>query len=183
MRRKLFPFVCALLVGLQLVAPVGAQRRRAPRRVSETSANAAADARVGQLADEYLRGYYAFNPTEATAAGLHEYDSQLESRSPAAVAREVRRLRAMLQALMRIWPGALTEDARLDYQVLVSHAQAQLLELEDVRMWRRDPNLYNRLAAASVDNILKRNYAPVEQRLDAFLAREREIARLLAEAR
>jgi len=50
-------------------------------------------------------------------------------------------------------------------------------------MWQRNPNIYNGLLAASVDNILKRSYAPIERRLDALLAREREAARLLAEAR
>jgi hypothetical protein len=141
------------------------------------------NARFNQIADAYLRGYYAFNPTEATASGLHQYDAQLESRGRDEVAREVRRLRATLAALARIWEGALTEEARLDYRVLISHAQAQLLELEETRMWQRDPNVYNRLAAASIDNILKRNYAPIEQRLDSMLAREREVTRLLAEAR
>src|SRR5205085_8488843 len=67
--------------------------------------------------------------------------------------------------------------------VLLSHARAQLLELQEIRMWRRDPNVYNHLTSASIDNILKRNYAPVEQRLTAVLAREREIERLLSEAR
>jgi uncharacterized protein (DUF885 family) len=64
-----------------------------------------------------------------------------------------------------------------------SRARAQALELEDIRMWRRDPNLYVHAVAAGVDNILKRDYAPVERRLDALLAREREAQRLLSEAR
>ncbi|HYY97783.1 MAG TPA: DUF885 family protein, partial [Pyrinomonadaceae bacterium] len=38
-------------------------------------------------------------------------------------------------------------------------------------------------ASSAVDNILKRAYAPVEQRLPAVLARERQIPRLLEEAR
>jgi uncharacterized protein (DUF885 family) len=180
MKRK-FPGLSTALACLLFVCALSPCRVAAQggRRVTAAGVNA----RFNRIADAYLRGYYAFNPTEATAAGLHEYDSRLESRSAAAVAREVRRLRATLQSLMRIWPGALTDEARLDYQVLVSHAQAQLLELEETRMWRRDPNVYNRLAAASIDNILKRNYAPIEQRLDAVLQREREIARLLSEAR
>ncbi|HLL70627.1 MAG TPA: DUF885 family protein, partial [Pyrinomonadaceae bacterium] len=61
--------------------------------------------------------------------------------------------------------------------------RAELLELEDVRMWQRNPNVYNRLAASGVDNILKRNYAPIAARLDALVARERQIPRLLADAR
>jgi uncharacterized protein (DUF885 family) len=174
--------LCAL-VSLQLFAPASpAQKRRARRTVAAGGAGSQ-DARVAQIADEYLRGYYAFNPTEATAAGLHEYDSQLEPRSGAAVAAEVRRLRSTLAVLAKIREGALADEARYDFLWMQSHARAQLLELEDVRMWQRDASLYTGVAAAGVDNILKRSYAPVERRLDALLARERETARLLAEAR
>ncbi|HVG30231.1 MAG TPA: DUF885 family protein [Pyrinomonadaceae bacterium] len=176
--RALALALCAL-VSVQLAAPAPLAQRR-PRR---TAAAGAQDARVAQIADEYLRGYYAFNPTEATAAGLHEYDSQLERRSAASVAAEVRRLKSTLAALSKIREGALTSEARYDFLWMQSHARAQLLELEDVKMWQRDASLYNSIAAASVDNILKRSYAPVERRLDALLARERETGRLLAEAR
>jgi uncharacterized protein (DUF885 family) len=179
----------AVLLALALLtctlAPLeaDAQGSRSARRFPRADGSALVTARFNQLADQYLRGYYAFYPTQATALGLHEYDSQLESRSPSALASEVRRLRATLAQLARINPNVLTADARYDYLVLTSHARGQLLELQDIRMWQRDPNLYSRLSITGVDNILKRNYAPIEQRLDAVLAREREITRLLAEAR
>ena len=184
MKRKLFVLLFALACCSAALAPfaeVAAQTRR--RRVARPISSSYVAARFNQIADNYLRGYYAFNPTEATALGLHEYDAQLESRSSEAVAQETRRLRATLNELLRINPMVLAPEARYDYLVLVSHARAQLLELEEIRMWQRDPNVYNRLLSASVDNILKRNYAPVEQRLEAVLRREREITRLLREAR
>jgi len=133
--------------------------------------NRQTDARVAQAGDAYLRGHYAFNPSEATAAGLHELDPELEERSPESVAAEVRRLKGALAELSRIPEWRLSPDARYDFLVLQSHARARLLELEDVRMWRRDAGLYVRLASSAVDNILKRSYAPVEQRLPAVLAR------------
>ncbi|MDQ3816648.1 MAG: DUF885 domain-containing protein, partial [Acidobacteriota bacterium] len=185
MKRKLFVLPLTLAVIASQLLPsieVNAQRRPLRRSFPPTASNYLTT-RFNQIADEYLKGYYSFNPTEATAAGLHEYDSRLESRSREAVAREVRRLRDTVNLLAYINPAALAEDSRYDYLVLLSHARSQLLELQDIRMWQRDPNVYNRLAAASVDNILKRNYAPVEQRLSAVLAREREIERLLGEAR
>ncbi|HEX8558560.1 MAG TPA: DUF885 family protein, partial [Pyrinomonadaceae bacterium] len=101
----------------------------------------------------------------------------------AAVAREARRLKGVLAELARVPEWRLSPAARYDFLVVGSHARARLLELEDVRMWRRDPDVYTRLVSAGVDNILKRAYAPVEQRLPAVLARERQIPRLLAEAR
>lgn len=191
--RARFVFVVVVaLVMFQLVLPVGtlAQRRR-PRRVLQpspvvragVSSGAQQDARVAQIADEYLRGYFAFYPSEATAQGVHEFDSVLEARDADSVAREVRRLRGALAALARVPEARLSAEARYDYLVLQSHARAELLELEDVRMWQRNPNVYNRLLASGVDNILKRNYAPIAARLDALIARERQIARLLADAR
>ncbi|MDQ5836366.1 MAG: DUF885 family protein [Acidobacteriota bacterium] len=189
MRRKLLASLLALVVcasAAPLVSKVAAQRRRPVRRAGAAAGaglNRLYDARVTQIGDAYLRGFYAFNPTEATSAGLHEFDSRLEERGPDAVAAEVRRLRGVLAELARVPEWRLSPEARYDYLVLQSHARAQLLELEDIRMWRRDPNVYNRLAAACVDNILKRSYAPIEQRLAAVLARERQIARLLSEAR
>jgi uncharacterized protein (DUF885 family) len=171
-------FACTLLP-----LEVQAQRSRNSQRFPRPDGSTVVTARFNELADQYLRGYYAFYPSQATALGLHEYDSQLESRSPDAIASEVRRLRATLAQLARINPAVLTPDARYDYLVLTSHARGQLLELQDIRMWQRDPNLYSRLSLTGVDNILKRNYAPIEQRLDAVLAREREITRLLDEGR
>ncbi|HLM58820.1 MAG TPA: DUF885 family protein [Pyrinomonadaceae bacterium] len=186
MGRKLFAATLALATLWPLLgATASAQRRRPARRpASNASAvNRAWDARVAQMADAYLRGFYAFNPTAATAAGLHELDSQLEERGPEAVAREARRLRSLLAELARFPEWRLSAEARYDLLVVQSHARAQLLELEDVRMWRRNPNVYNKLVSASIDNILKRAYAPIERRLDAVLARERQIPRLLEEAR
>lgn len=187
MKRKLSVALVALVLAASSFQPftAPAQQRRPPRRTRRTPVISpqALQSRFQAIADAYLRGYYDFNPTEATALGLHEYDSKLESRSSESVAAEVRRLRAALAELARINANLLPPEARYDYLTLAAHARAQLLELEDIRMWQRDPNVYNRLAAASVDNILKRNYAPIEQRLDAMLAREREITRLLNEAR
>jgi uncharacterized protein (DUF885 family) len=184
LKRRPLALALTLLFAPQHASPAdsSAQRRRARRPAPAASATSQ-DALVARIADEYLRGYYAFNPSEATAAGLHEYDPRLETRSAEAVAAEARRLKGALAAMGRVRASALSDESRYDLLWMQSHARAQLLELEDVRMWQRDPNLYNRLAASGVDNILKRNYAPVERRLDALLAREREVPRLLAEAR
>jgi len=187
MKRKLSVFLIAsaVLVTALLAFDVSGQNRRRSRRPRGTGVvtSQALQDRFNRTADSYLRGYYEFNPTEATALGLHEYDSKLESRSREAITAEVKRLRGALTELARINSNLLPPESRYDYMTLSSHARAQLLELEDIRMWQHDPNVYNRLAAQSIDNILKRNYAPIDQRLDAMVARDREIARLLNDAR
>jgi uncharacterized protein (DUF885 family) len=189
MGRKLSASTFALLACASLCA-WGASAQRRGRRPAPRASSARAsglnrqwDARVAQVGEAYLRGHYAFNPSEATAAGLHELDSKLEERSPEAIAAESRRLKGALAELSRTPEWRLSSESRYDFLILQSHALARLLELEEIRMWRRDPSLYVRLASSSIDNILKRAYAPVEQRLPAVLARERQIPRLLEEAR
>ena len=65
-----------------------AQRRRAARVACPTPAprvTPSVNARFNQLSDAYLRGYYAFNPTEATALGL--MNMMLNSNRAAALGR------------------------------------------------------------------------------------------------
>src|SRR5919112_949294 len=119
MKRKLSVLLLTLAVsssGLLPALEVAAQRRRPLRRNPSPAASSSnyVTARFNQIAGEYLKGYYSFNPTEATGAGLHEYDSQLEMRSREALARETRRLRDALNLLARINPALLSEEARYD---------------------------------------------------------------------
>jgi uncharacterized protein (DUF885 family) len=188
MGRKLSASLLALLVCAPLLTGgASAQRRRAPTRrgasARASATNGQTDARVARIGDEYLRGLYAFDPSEATAAGLHELDAKLEERGPEAIAAEARRLRGTLAEMARVPEWRLSPESRYDFLVIQSHARARLLELEELKTWRRDPGVYIRIASAAVDNILKRAYAPVEQRLPSVLARERQIPRLLEEAR
>jgi uncharacterized protein (DUF885 family) len=189
MRRKLLASFLALSALVSLVAldpfVADAQRRRRPaRRASRPPAGGANhDARVAQIAEAYLAGHYSFNPTEATAAGLHEFDARLEERGADALARESGRLRAALAELSKVAEWRLSPEPLYDFLVLRTHARSRLIGLEEAGDWRRDPRPYVRAVAAGVDDILRHDYAPFERRLDALLAREREVSRLLSEAR
>lgn len=132
MRKKLLASLLSLSIFAPMIAfaPAKVSAQRRPTRRAPVTSRVNYDARVAQIADAYLRGHYAFNPTEATSAGLHEFDAQLETRSADAVAKEVRRLKAALSELARVPEWRLSADARYDYLVLGSHARARLLELE-----------------------------------------------------
>src|ERR1044071_10392829 len=121
MKRKISVLLLTLLVLVSTLLPSTevptSQRLRPMRRSSPPAASSASSvaARFNQIADEYLKGYYSFNPSAATSAGLHEYDAQLETRSREAVAREVRRLRDTIGLLTRINPVVLQEATRYDH--------------------------------------------------------------------
>ncbi|MCS6817964.1 MAG: DUF885 domain-containing protein [Blastocatellia bacterium] len=135
------------------------------------------------LVEEFLSGYFAFNPTHATALGVHEYDDQVEDRSAEAIAKEIRRLESSRERMDReVAPEELPAEARLDLKILRSKIEAQLVHLREIRWWARDPGYFSDLAAWSIYSLLVRPTTPLPQRLEAIERRLRAIPRLLAQA-
>src|SRR5690242_6236401 len=47
-------------------------------REAASTTSSSSEPSFSAFADEYLRGYYAFAPSEGTSAGFHTYDTKLE---------------------------------------------------------------------------------------------------------
>jgi uncharacterized protein (DUF885 family) len=137
-----------------------------------------------QLVDRFLEGLFHFSPTLATSLGFHEYDALLEERTADAVQGEIERLRDFQHQLQRtIDPSALSYPQRIDLEVLQSAIESELLELQEIRDWQRNPAYYAWLASDSIYSLLIRDYAPLPDRLRAVAERQRRIPALLEAGR
>src|SRR5258706_2849795 len=148
------------------------------------SATAFATGRVVAAQSDTIAGYYqvllAHNPTLATELGIHDHDAELESFSADSVAGEIRTLHAW-DAIFAGAPIGKVSPAEADDTRLVRVGIAQrLVELEDGQAWRLLPHFYSDLASRSVYVIIKRAFAPPEERLRSVIAREQKIPALLA---
>lgn len=140
--------------------------------------------RLDRVIEEFLSCYFAFHPTSATAVGFHQYDHLLEDRSDEVVADQRRRLEDFRQRLRREIDWAqLDTDSQADYCVVVSEIEAEILSLDSVRWWARDPSWYSDIACWSVYSLLAREYAPSVTRVKAACQRMEAIARLFDQAR
>ena len=123
--------------------------------------------------DEY---YFRFNPTAGTAAGFHQFDSKLENYSKATIDRKT----AVLH-------GFDIEFSRLpesdDCDLVLSKIHSDLLELEAIRMWERNPDTYSSGITNSIFVLMARKFAPQPERLRSVIAREKQIPQVFAEAR
>jgi uncharacterized protein (DUF885 family) len=149
------------------------------------SANNSASApseEFNRLVNDYFDAHFQFHPTEATAAGLHQYDTKLEDYSRAARQAESAKLRTLAARLERINPAQLSGASAGDFAFLASTLQGRRLELETLQMWRKDPNFYTSGVTESVFLIIKRNYATPEERLRSVVARERQLPEALMTA-
>lgn len=142
-----------------------------------------ADAAFSRLAREFLEAYAAQNPVRATGLGLHRYDTELPDLSAAAHERRARELRNWLARLERIDRQALTGDAVFDARILENALRADLLELEEVREWRRNPMVYNGVIAYGLSSLSSREFAPVEERMRSLVARLEKVPAVIAAAK
>ncbi len=147
------------------------------------SATGSGDATLAHLAQRYYRAHWQFFPADATDTGIHDYDSQVGSYTPADFARETSRLRTTLADLERIAPQSLSFDGQIDRQILKNSIKHDIFYLRDFPEWRLRPGYYNDIAASGIYVLVARKFAPESQRLRLIIARERQIPALLEEGK
>jgi uncharacterized protein (DUF885 family) len=121
--------------------------------------------------DDYFAAYFSWNPSEGTAAGLHEYDDRLEDRSASARTKRVEIVKDLLARLDKLRAGTLSEDDAIDAEVLDGHMRAELLDLLVVRTWQTNPMGYIATPPGAIDGIMKRDFAPAATRLRSVIVR------------
>jgi uncharacterized protein (DUF885 family) len=132
---------------------------------------------LSQLTDQFFNDYYFKSyPSIATQTGVHKYDSQLEDYSRAAVDTRIKTLHAFEQKFNALTPAP-------DREILISFIRAQLLELEQVKFWERNPDIYSSGVSNSIFTIMARNFAPAAERLKSVIARENAIPGVFDAAR
>jgi uncharacterized protein (DUF885 family) len=136
------------------------------------------------LSDQFFAEvYFKFSPTSGTAAGLHQYDTQLEDYSAAAVEQEGAALRGFEKKVAAIDPSALDAPAAADREILLNNIHSELLSLEVIRGWEKNPDIYSSGITSSAFVIMERPYASTDTRLRALVEREKKMPQALAEAR
>ena len=130
----------------------------------------ALDSRLAAYATEYLAALYRFNPLLASTLGLHEYDGQVPDYALAPVLNRIATLDQFIAAGDALWAEAHggwdAQDVR-DWTLLTNAARSERRLLADQREHLRNPLFYDPLF--DVTNYLKRDYAPLAERVDATI--------------
>jgi uncharacterized protein (DUF885 family) len=136
------------------------------------------------VSEQYFNDvYFHFSPTNGTAAGLHQYDTQLEDYSAAAVQQQVTALHDYEKKIEAIPADALDAPVAADREILLNSIKSNLLTLEVIRPWEKNPDTYSSGVTNSIFVIMERPYASVDVRLRAAIEREKLIPQVFIEAR
>ncbi|VTR90987.1 Uncharacterized protein OS=Myxococcus stipitatus (strain DSM 14675 / JCM 12634 / Mx s8) GN=MYSTI_05584 PE=4 SV=1: DUF885 [Gemmata massiliana] len=161
------------LAGLLLVALVGISR---PQPVA---ADTPAPAGFAAFVDDYYAALFAWEPNQATYAGIHDFDEKLADLNAPNITHRADVLKKLHERLKTLRAGKLTADEAIDAETLDHAIRAELLELEVVRDWKRNPVVYLGKPAEGIDMLMKRSFAPPADRLKAVIGRLKAAPQLL----
>ncbi|TMI94294.1 MAG: DUF885 domain-containing protein [Bacteroidetes bacterium] len=133
-----------------------------------------------QVADEFLQGYLNWRPQAAVALGFHEYDGKIADFSKVSLDAESKRLKDYDQKLAVIDTTSLSPKMFYDYRILRMAIKAELFNFEDLKVYSHNPMTYAGLL--DVNLYIKRNYAPLEQRLRSIISAEKKTPSIVAAA-
>jgi len=139
------------------------------------------DTEYEAVAEEYVKTYLAAHPLEGTALGLHEYDGKISDYSRLALDAELSRLRRFDDRLAKFDPAKLGARQSIDLRILQAAVKRDLFEMQDMSVFERNPMIY--AGAADVNVYIKRNFAPLEDRVRSLVAIESQIPNILIAAR
>src|SRR5581483_1973212 len=133
--------------------------------------------------DDLLGYLHETHPTHATLDGVHTHDDLLEDFGRQALDAEVHAIAGYLRRLDEINSEALTPVERLEHRMLTANLQARMFELEEVRTWERNPQLYADVLASSLAGQALFSHAPAAERARRVLSKLRQTPRLIQAAR
>ena len=167
--------VAAAILGALMLTPSAPAQRLAADGAAQT---------FSFVSDQFFTDvYFHFSPTAGTQAGLHQYNTELEDYSAANVEKQVAALHAYEKKLLAIDPSALDASVAADYQILLNSIRSQLLSLEVIRNWEKNPDNYSSGVTNSIFVLMERPFAPVNTRLRQAIEREKQIPQVFVEAR
>ena len=137
----------------------------------------------GAFVDDYFAMRFEYAPSAGTRTGFHQYDDKLEDYSKARIEQQVADLKSFQQRLAAFDRGSMSFDDQIDADLIDHQIKASLLELTVVKGWQHNPMSYAGLPGRSIDNLMKRDFAPAPERLKSVVARLKLVPRMVAQAK
>jgi uncharacterized protein (DUF885 family) len=133
--------------------------------------------------DDYLAYLYEVLPTQASFDGVHLHDDLLEDLSRPAIDAHVHALSGFGRRLHQIQSAHLSASEQIEHRIVAANIEARMHELETVRTWDRNPQIYADVLGASLAGQALFTYAPEADRARRVVSKLRQVPRLVQAAR
>jgi uncharacterized protein (DUF885 family) len=133
--------------------------------------------------DDYLAYLYEICPSQASLDGVHLHDDLLEDLSRPAVDAHTRALAGFSRRLHQIDPAHLSPTEQVEHRIIGSNVEARMFDLETVRPWDKNPQVYSDVIGTSLAGQALFAYAPEAERARRIVSKLRQVPRLVQAAR
>ena len=148
---------------------------------SAAAAEEKQDADLEKVADEYVKGWLAAHPLSATSLGFHEFDGRINDYTRLSIDAELSRLKRFDERLKKFDPGKLNAASGLQLRILMAAVRRDLFAIQDMDSFENNPMTYAR--ALDVNVYIKRNFAPLEDRVRSIIAIENQMPNIFIAAK
>src|ERR1035438_6270509 len=117
--------------------------------IAATTAHAATNdwkQKFEKVSNEYFdQVYFQYGPTNATVTGYHQYDGHLDDYSRKNIDAEIVALKVFEKRIEAIHPDDAAADfvPRSDREIVLGDIRSQLLTLDTMRPWEKNPDFYS----------------------------------------
>ena len=139
------------------------------------------DAQFDRMALDFIGGYLAARPLLGVALGLHQYDGKIGDYTRLAVDAELERLHRFQNAFSQLDSGKLSQRADIDRRILLSAIASQLLRIEDLGAFDKNPMTY--ASALNLNIYIKRDFKPLDDRVRDIVTIEDQAANIITAAK
>ena len=139
------------------------------------------DADLEKVAEEYVKGWLAAHPLSATSLGFHEYDGRINDYTRLSIDAELSRLKRFDERLKKFDTGKLKAASDLQLRILIAAVRRDLFDLQDRASFENNPMIYAQ--ALDVNVYIKRNFAPLEDRVRSIISIENQMPNIVIAAK
>ena len=139
------------------------------------------NAEFQKIADEYIKGWLAAHPLQATSLGFHEYDGRINDFTRLSIDAELSRLKRFDERLKKFDPAKLNAASALDLRILQCAIRKDLFEIQEMQAFDLNPMTYAQ--ALDVNVYIKRDFAPLPDRMKSIIALENQLPNIMIAAK
>jgi uncharacterized protein (DUF885 family) len=133
------------------------------------------------FANQYLDRLFQMQPEVATSLGDHRFDERMSDYTQAGIQSQVQFQRESLEKLNALDVSQLNAVNRIDCQILRSQVESTLFQLENLKEYEWNPQIYN--FGQAIYLLTAREFAPLRDRLRSVKARLKGVPAVLDAAK
>ncbi len=139
-----------------------------------------ADEKFDEFEEKIFDSFIERNPAMATHLGIHDYDDQLPDFTREKYIEDIELMKDWLEELNGFDDEELSEENRLAKKLGLHIFELRLFTMEELKHWERAPKAPNTIGS-SIFPLLKREFAPLEERLEDIISRIEDVPDMIEE--